>query len=252
MPQASVSLSMSYDARNFPVSQNRSNGVSSAFTYDPLARVLSIAWSGGSNVLANFSYTYDPAGNRAGVTTNLAQALTTQATTGTFDAADEDDLLRRTDFHLRYQWQPPDRCWIRRDHYLYLGRPQPATSIAQPNGTVTSFTYDFARNLTRQSVSGGGTTATTSYLFDDITNAVAIYGGNTGTLSLLTGSGFDDHFATVNSLGRPSSPLTMHWEPLLPIAAFPPRWTARASTSHSAKPLRRVPVSRSHLRAACQ
>ena len=202
MAAVSVSVNMGYDARNFLTSQSRSNGVSSAVTYDPLARVLSIVHQAGSNVLANFSYTYDAAGNQAGVTTNLAQALTTQATTGTFDAANQMSTFggrtftndsngnRLTDVGpggtTTYSWDGRNRL----------------QSITQPNGTVTSFTYDFHRILTQQSVSGGGTTTTTSYLVDDITNVVAIYGGSTGTLSLLTGTNVDAYLATVNSLGQ--------------------------------------------------
>ena len=206
MPQAS--LSIAYDVRNEPVTRTRSNGVSTAYTYDALARVLSIAHRAGSNSLASFAYTYDAAGNPSPAAANPAQPLTTQATTGTFDAANEmNSFGGRTFTYDANGNRLTDAGPAGTTTYVWDGRNR-LQSISQQNGTMTRFTYDFSSNMTQQSATASGATTTTGYLRDDLTNVVAIYGGAAGTLALLTGQNIDDHFATINSAGQPEFALT--------------------------------------------
>jgi len=199
MSQASVN--MTYDARNSMASISRSNGVSSTFTYDALARVLSIAHQAGSNVLANFAYTYEPGGSRSSAASNLAQALTTQPATASFDAADEMVTFGGRSFTYdadgnRLTDSGPGGTTT----YTWDGRNRLKT-ITQPTGTVTSLSYDAGRYLTQQVVTSGGASTTTSYLIDEVSNIVGIYGSG-GPVSLLTGAAVDAQLAAIGSSGQ--------------------------------------------------
>jgi RHS repeat-associated protein len=196
MPQATVNLT--YDARNLLSTLGRSNGVSSTITRDALARVLSIAHQAGSNVLASFSYGYDPAGNRSSLATGLAQALTTPAATGTFDAANEATGFGSQSFTYDANGNRLTESGSGgTTTYTWDGRNR-LKSVAQPNGVTTQFTYDFNRNLIQQAVTNNGTSSTSSYLLDQVTNVAAIFGPGPAILSLLTGVAPDSHYATVS------------------------------------------------------
>src|SRR5581483_3814892 len=67
----------------------RANGVSSAFTYDNDAQLLSITHAKGATIIDTESYGYDPAGNRGNHSTSLGQSLITAATANSFDKANE-------------------------------------------------------------------------------------------------------------------------------------------------------------------
>ena len=196
MPQATVNLT--YDARNLLSTLGRSNGVSSTVTRDALARALSITHQAGSNVLASFSYGYDPAGNRSSLSTGLAQALTTQSATGTFDLANEMNALGSQSFTYDANGNRLTESGSSgTTTYTWDGRNR-LKSIVQPNGASTQFTYDFGRNLIQQAVTANGSTSTTSYLLDQTTNVAAIFGPGPAALSLLTGVAPDSHYATVS------------------------------------------------------
>jgi RHS repeat-associated protein len=200
LSQATVNLA--YDVRNLLSTVIRSNGVTSAVTRDALARVLSIAHQAGSNVLASFSYGYDPAGNRSNATATLAQALTTQATTGTFNLANEMSAFGGQSFTYdangnRLTENGPGGT----ASYTWDGRNR-LQSIAQPGGVATQFTYDFGGNLIQQSSTASSATSTTSYLLDQVTNVVEILTPGSAPVSLLTGVAPDTHLATVNAAGQ--------------------------------------------------
>ena len=200
MPQATVNLA--YDVRNLLSSVSRSNSVSSGITRDVLGRVLSIAHQAGSNVLASFSYGYDPAGNRASEAATLAQALTTPATTGTFNAANEMSAFGGQSFTYDASGNRLTETGSGgTTTYTWDGRTR-LHSIAQPSGATTQFTYDFGRNLIQQAFTVSGSTSTTSYLVDQAANVVAISVAGGTPLSLLTGIAPDSHYATVNAAGQ--------------------------------------------------
>ena len=195
-PQASVNLT--YDARNLLASLSRSNGVSSTVTRDPLARISSIVHQAGSNPLAAFSYSYDPSGNRAGQSTGLAQALTTPATTGTFNLANEMSAFGGQSLTYDANGNRLTESGTGGNtSYTWDGRNRLA-SVSQPAGATLQFTYDFRGNLIQESATGG---AGTAYLLDEATNTVAISSGGS-PLSLLTGVAPDSHFATFTSAGN--------------------------------------------------
>jgi RHS repeat-associated protein len=60
-------IGFGYDANNQPTSVNRSDGLQSALSYDAAGHLLDIS-HGPSGSLGNYSYSYDPAGNRTSVT----------------------------------------------------------------------------------------------------------------------------------------------------------------------------------------
>ena len=200
MPQASVNLT--YDARNLLSGLSRSNGVSTSITRDPLARVLSLAEQAGNNTLASFQYGYNPDGNPSSAAGTPAQALTTAATTGTFNLANE--MLGFGGGTFTYDANG-NRLTAKGQsgttNFTWDGRNR-LRSIAQPSGTTTQFTYDYGGNLIQQAVTAAGATATTSYLLDNVTNVVAISPAGGTPLSVLTGNAPDQHFATIDSAGR--------------------------------------------------
>jgi RHS repeat-associated protein len=197
MPQATVN--MTYDSRNALSTMSRSNGVSSGYTYDPLDRISSIMHQAGSNLLSSFSYSYDPAGNRSAAASSPAQALTTKAATGSFDAANEMNAFGGQTFTYDGNGNRLTQTASgKTTTYTWDGRNR-LRSITTPGGQITQFTYDFNANMTQQAVTGG---KTTGYLMDDLTNVAAIFGSSAGALSLLTGRGIDAHYAIVTSGGN--------------------------------------------------
>ncbi len=200
MPQASVNLT--YDPRNLVSSVSRSNTVFTAITRDALARVASVTHQAGNNVLASFSYAYDPAGNPSASATALAQALTTQSTTGTFNTANEMVAFGGQTFNYDANGNRLTATVSSGlTTYTWDGRNR-LKSVTQPGSAATQLTYDFRHNLIQQAVTNNGATSNTSYLLDQITNVVAISTGGGAPLSLLTGTAPDSHFAIVNSAGQ--------------------------------------------------
>ena len=200
MPQASVNLG--YDARNLLSSLTLSNGVSSAITRDALARVASIAHQAGNHTLASFIYGYDAAGNPASASDSVAQAFTTQATTGAYNLGNEMTAFAGQTFTYDANGNRLTASGSNGSFtYTWDGRNR-LQSIAQAGGPTTQFTYDFRRNPIQQSVTNNGATSTATYLLDQLTNVVAISTGTGAPLSLLTGTTLDSHFATVTAAGQ--------------------------------------------------
>ena len=82
-PQATATFT--YDARDQLQNLDRSNGVSTSYTYDPVGRALSLTHTNGSGVLNTHTYTNDAVGNQTAYTTDLAQPLITQPVTNLYD-----------------------------------------------------------------------------------------------------------------------------------------------------------------------
>ncbi len=190
-------VTFTYDARNQELSQVRSNGVSTNYTYDSLGRILSIKHSNPSGVVNDQAYSYDAVGNRSSHGTNVAQPLTTSATSRTYDKSnrllqsgavtytydDNGNLLSATDpaGSTIFTWDVRNRL----------------QSISHPAGQTTSFVYDFADNLISQRVVDTGIVSSQNFLLDDLTNVIYTHDNAGKQLSILTGRTIDQHLAII-------------------------------------------------------
>jgi RHS repeat-associated protein len=207
MPQ--LSANFTYDPRNNLSSINRLNGVSSTFAYDQVARLLSITHTKGASVIDAETYGYDHVGNRTTHGTNIGQSLITPAVPGAVYNADNEQVQFGSTANTfdangilvsaagaggtaTYTWDSRNRL----------------KSIAAPNGQTTSFTYDFAGNLIRQTDSGSILNLTRSFVLDELTN-VAFESETDGTsYSVLSGQSIDSHLAIAQSTGQVQYGLT--------------------------------------------
>jgi RHS repeat-associated protein len=196
MPQASENFA--YNPRNQLGTISRPNGVSTAYTYDSIGRLLGLNHSKGSVAIETESYAYDGIGNRTSHATSVGQALSTPPTTNLFDAANRlvqfgsipetydanGNLIQ--DGTATYTWDSRNRL----------------KTIVTTAGQTTSFTYDFAGNLIVQADSGASLNLTKYFMLDDLTN-VTFAGASDGTsYSVLSGRWIDSHFATVQATGQ--------------------------------------------------
>jgi RHS repeat-associated protein len=196
MPQGGASFT--YNARNQALSLTRSNGVSSQYTYDAAGELLSIAHSGGQDILTPLNYSYDPVGERSLYTTNFTSP---QAVTNSFDIGgrlvqsgstsyaydDNGNLISATDTSgtTSYVWDTRNRL----------------QSISDPSGQKTTFLYDYDTNLIAQTDSGPALNLA-QYFVLDRTNVAFLGRSNGDSLSVLAGRAIDQHLAVVHANGQ--------------------------------------------------
>jgi RHS repeat-associated protein len=198
---AEASVTFAYDPRNLLLSQIRSNGVTSNYVYDALGQVLPLNHVKGTTVLNAQTYTYDEVGSRNSYATNIAQPLTTEATTAEYD--EENRLLRRgavtyayDDNGNRVSQTGPEGTTI----YMWDARNR-LQSMTTPTGQTTTFHYDFGRNLLAKETTGLGGNSE-SYVLDTLTNVVYQSSSNGQQFSILTGRSIDSHLAVIPSNGQ--------------------------------------------------
>ncbi|MBE2197369.1 MAG: hypothetical protein IAE79_02085 [Anaerolinea sp.] len=135
------------------------------YTYDPLYRLVAAAYSG--HITAEYSYTYDEAGNRTGYTAMLTNTV---ATTYTYNAANQLLTAKASD--------SPD-TW----YYAYDGNGNQVRQV--PNGLTpaageTRYTFNQRGRLVRSEQYAGGsyqTQATAGYNDDDQRLRVTLFVG---------------------------------------------------------------------------
>ncbi len=195
-------MSFTYDARNTPSKLNRSNGVTTNYTYDPVGQLLSIVHARDGTTLQTLSYTSDRAGNRIGQQASSAQPLTTQAATASYDDANR--LIQRGSTTLGYDDNgnltsesgptgTTTYTWDTRNRLV---------GVTTSTGQKTEFRYDFAGDLIRQSDSGPTGSVTRSFVLDYLTNVVYQQSSDGDNLSVLTGESIDSHLAAIRSNGQ--------------------------------------------------
>jgi RHS repeat-associated protein len=200
MTQANVNFA--YDADNRLTTITRGNSVTSRYAYDASSHLLSITHSGGQNINIPLRYTYDAVGNRTSYSTPVAQPLITPAVSNTFnsdnqivtngatsDMYDKNGNLvsaRNSSGTTTYAWDTRSRL----------------TSVIQPNGQTTTFTYDVAGNLITQIDSGPLLNLTQKFVLDALTNVAYLSRSNGDNLSVLSGRTIDQHLAVLHSNGQ--------------------------------------------------
>ena len=201
LPQAAVDFS--YNVRNQVSKVSRMNGVSSAFSYDSVARLLTIAHAKGTSVIDTESYGYDAAGNRTSHSTSIGQSLITPAvatasydgdneqtqfgtTANVFDASGNSRSTASSGGTSTYVWDSRGRL----------------KSVTTSAGQMTSFIYDFAGNLIQQIDSGTSLNLTQTLVLDDLTNVAYVNRSDGDQYSVLAGQSIDDHFAVAHGNGQ--------------------------------------------------
>jgi RHS repeat-associated protein len=200
IPGAGATLT--YDPRNLPLRMTRTNGVTTNYSYDSLGEVLSIIHSKGVTALSTQNYTYNAVGDRATISTDIAQPLKTQAATATTDNANEllsngqstytydanGNRLTETgpSATVTYTWDSRNRL----------------SKITDGVGNTSILTYDFTGELIRVSRSNSGTTSQQSFVLDTFTNVVSLTGSSGLPISILTGDTLDSHLASVDPTGK--------------------------------------------------
>ena len=202
LPQASANFS--YNGRNQIAAINRLNGVSSSFTYDVDARLLSLTHAKGATLLDAESYMYDVIGNRVGHSTSIGESAITRPTANQFDNANELTLFGSTpnsydangnlvaDGTATYTWDGRNRL----------------KSIVTTAGQATNFSYDFAGNLIQQADSGTGLNLTKAFVLDTLTNVVFESASDGSSYDTLSGDSIDSHLAIVAAGGQVQYGLT--------------------------------------------
>jgi RHS repeat-associated protein len=196
LPPASVTFA--YDERDQLVQQSRSNGVVTDSTYDAVGRILSLIDSHGAQAINTQTYTYDAASQRTSYSTEIGQTLTTQASVNTIDPQ-SDRMLQRGAVTYTYDEEGnrlTETGPTGTTTYTWDTRAR-LQSIAFPDSTPASFRYDWAGNLIEKATTG----ETESYVLDEVTN-VAYQANSAGLrLSVLSGTGIDQHLGVVKDDG---------------------------------------------------
>jgi RHS repeat-associated protein len=196
MPAAGVSFS--YDARNLPRSETRTNGVVTAYTFDPLGRVLSLVHSKSGNSLNTQTYSYDAGGNLDSAANDISQALITQPAASSVDQANELLTNGQTSYTHDSNGNRLTESGPAARAYTWDGRNRLA-SIADANGSLTALKYDSGHNLTEIDKTGPGSPVTQKFVFDSLANLASLTDSSGLPVSVVTGTSTDSHLASVSS-----------------------------------------------------
>ncbi len=202
LPQASASFA--YDGDNRLKTLSRANGVNSSYAYDLASRLLSITHSGGQGINIPLTYAYDPASNRTMATSTVAQPLTTQAVTNTFNDNNQLVSSSASAGATSYSYDANGNLVSASGPggtttYTWDSRNR-LKSVSVP-GQTTAFLYDFARNLIQQKDSGS-LNLTRSFVLDDFTDVAFINRSDGDQQSVLAGRSIDSHLGVVHSSGQ--------------------------------------------------
>jgi len=194
-----ASLTMAYDIRGLRQSITRSNGVDSSFTFDAMGRLLSRVDNKGATILNSQGYSYDANGRRSNNQADIAQALTTPAATGTYDAADQIQQFGTQSYTTDATGNVTSitgTAGVTQLSWDGRGRLQ---NIKTPDGQTINLTYDFDGNLIQRASSNG---STVDFILDNLTNIALQYDNSGRNFSFLTGNGFDMQFGFVDAGGQ--------------------------------------------------
>lgn len=170
---------------------NRSNGVNTAYSYDPVSRLTSITHGS----LGTDTFEYDAAGQRVKRTTPFAQALTTQASTSAVDPANQ--LLTSGGTSYTHDANG-NRLTAATANYTWDARNRLASLT--DGGQTYQFEYDPSGMMISQTVGG----VAQNFVLDDLTNVA--YSSTSG--SFLTARTIDSHLAQIDLGGSPTFALT--------------------------------------------
>ena len=168
-----------YDGLSRRTSLTRSNGVNTNYSYDSLSRLLSVTHQLSGSTIDGASYTPDSVGNR----TSKTDLRTQLATSFGYDAdlsapqrhAGRESAHHHGKLHLRSRRQPADFPHRAKLSLQLLERADQPTQVPGPVTTV--YNYDANGNLT--SKTGGGSTATYTWDFENRLSSATVNGVTT-------------------------------------------------------------------------
>ena len=193
----STSVSRTYDARNALTANTRSNGVAGVYSFDPVGRPTAISEKSGSSTLISRAFTYDLAGQITSAALSAGLELSTHASTGTFDAANE-----LTTFGSSTYTNDADGNRLAQTTtgaitaYAWDARGR-LQSVLTPDGAVAAFVYDYAGNMIQERVKTGGSDAVQTFVLDDVSNIVSVQSTGATPTSVLDGRSPDNIIATI-------------------------------------------------------
>ena len=172
---------------------NPHDGVTTAYTFDPLARLTSLIHSKGSQAINTQTYAYDADGFRIAAGNDISQPLTTQAASASVN--DGDELLTQGQTTYTYDANG-NRLTESGPNGLVTSSGYSRNrlaSITNASGT-TALTYNYGRDLLRVARPSGSQ----QFVLDNSTNVVSLTGSTGAMAPVLTGLGVDSHFASVD------------------------------------------------------
>jgi RHS repeat-associated protein len=199
MPSAGITYT--YDARNMEKTALRTNHVNSVYTSDALGQVLSLVHSNGTMAINTQLYAYDASGNLTLATNGISQHLITAPTVASVDQANELLVNGTTSYTsdpngnrlteksasgvITYTWDSRNRL----------------VSIKDASGNVTSFKYDFQRNLIEIDRTTSGLPSAQKFATDLLTNVVSFTDSSGLPVSVITGWSVNSDIASVAFTG---------------------------------------------------
>ncbi|HEX3742728.1 MAG TPA: RHS repeat-associated core domain-containing protein [Bryobacteraceae bacterium] len=197
-PQGSVSYT--YDQRSLPLQMTRSNNVNTTFAFDAEGKLVATTTRNGSTPLNAQAYAYDISGRLLSATSDIAQSLTTQSATATYDSANR--ILTHGSTSYTHDVNGNRLTESGGRTYTWDGRGRLSSFLTADGRTVT-LTYDPAGNLIRFHQTGNGTDLTRSYVLEP-NGDLAYQDSNDPTqrFSFLTGVDTDTHYAAIDSAGN--------------------------------------------------
>jgi RHS repeat-associated protein len=197
----SVGVDYTYDGRGLPLTLTRTNGVTSTYSYDLAGQLLKQIQTNSTSTLNTQLYSYDAVGNRISIADDLAQAFSTQSSTGSVDAGNE--LLSAGGTTYNYDAggnRISETTAGATTSYTWDGRNR-LSSLTDSKGNKTTFRYGSNRTLLGITRSAGNGPASQTFVTDLSNNTVSMT--NDGSVvSVLVGTGLDETYATVSSAGK--------------------------------------------------
>jgi RHS repeat-associated protein len=160
--------------------------------------------SGGKGISIPLSYNYDPVGNRTMTSTPVAQALTTQAVSNSYDNGNRLTSSTASGGTTNYSYDD-------NGNLISAAGPSGTTSYTWDSrnrlisvaaaGQTTTFLYDFVGNLISENQSGS-VNLTQTFVLDDLTDVAYVGRSNGDNLSVLAGRSIDQHLGVAHSSGQ--------------------------------------------------
>ncbi len=200
----SLAASFSYDAAGRLAAIERSGGVRTDYTLDPLGRVLALVHANAGGPLASRVYEIDTQGRPTSVTGEALQPLATPASLRTYDDANRllsngtETFTWDQDGQLLSRQGPSGTTAFGWDARGRLRAISPAL------GAPIELVYDFTGNLMERRQGG----VSRGYLFDPLGNLLATADSAAGTTRVITGRGLDATLALERPGGTLELPLS--------------------------------------------
>jgi RHS repeat-associated protein len=190
--QAGSLVSIDYDALGRRTLLTLPNGVKSQYAYDALSRVAQLTYQNSTGSLGSLTYSYDSAGNPAGVSGTLARTLLpAPVPSATYDASnrqtsfDNDQMLYDPTgnlIHLSSQAGNTTYSWDARGRLIGIVGP----------GVTASFTYDMLGRRSSRDINGQAL----QYLYDSHNMSLETTGATSH--SYLSGPSLDERWSLDN------------------------------------------------------